>query len=287
MVRRDKLEFEGAAFTQYVVENDVASFAVVPEKGGMIVSMKLRGEEFSWLRKNNFGRAERPRCGVPVLFPCCGVADNGLHEFNGKSYPMENHGFADLLPWQVSAIGESDITLRLFASAMTKFLYPFDFLLTVTYSLNKNTISIKTTVENTGDSDLPFSFGFHPYFACSGIENLDFDITAEICTDNAKKRDTPAPQKIIFPYDSDQTTRMLRGVKSPMRFSDSGNGHKVEIAFDSYFKNAILWQQGSESFVAVEPWNGWANSVNETGEHEILAPKKSLTASCSFTLEKA
>lgn len=287
MVRKEQLEFEGAVFTQYVIENDISSFAVVPEKGAMIVSMKQHGEEYSWLRKKNFERAERPRCGVPVLFPCCGVADGGVHSFNGKDYPMENHGFADLLPWQVSDTGESGITLEPSASAITKFLYPFDFLLSVTYSLDKNTISIDTTIKNTGCTEMPFSFGFHPYFTCSKIENLDFDISAKICTDNAKKRDTPAPKKIIFPYNSDQTTLMLRGVESPISFFDSGNGHRVVIEFDSHFKNAILWQQGAESFVAVEPWNGWANSVNEKGEHEVLPPMQSLTASCSFTLEKA
>ena len=55
----------------------------------------------------------------------------------------------------------------------------------------------------------------------------------------------------------------MTGVKSPMRFTDSGNGHKVTVSFDeSVFTNGVLWQQDAESFVCMEPWNGWANSVN-------------------------
>ena len=66
----------------------------------------------------------------------------------------------------------------------------------------------------------------------------------------------------------------MTGVKSPMRFTDSGNGHKGHrSAFDeSVFTNGVLWQQDAESFVCMEPWNGWANSVNEAGHHIELNP---------------
>ena len=33
-------------------------------------------------------RCNRPRFGVPVLFPSCGNPDNGVHLFDGKAYPM-------------------------------------------------------------------------------------------------------------------------------------------------------------------------------------------------------
>ena len=68
----------------------------------------------------------------------------------------------------------------------------------------------------------------------------------------------------------------MTGVKSPMRFTDSGNGHKVTVSFDeSVFTNGVLWQQDAESFVCMEPWNGWANSVNEAGHHIELNPGES------------
>ena len=77
----------------------------------------------------------------------------------------------------------------------------------------------------------------------------------------------------------------MTGVKSPMRFTDSGNGHKVAVSFDeSVFTNGVLWQQDAESFVCMEPWNGWANSVNEAGHHIELNPGESKEFKWSVTI---
>ena len=36
----------------------------------------------------------------------------------------------------------------------------------------------------------------------------------------------------------------------------------------------------------MEPWNGWANSVNEEGKHEVLEPDEALTSEWTITIEK-
>ena len=38
--------------------------------------------------------------------------------------------------------------------------------------------------------------------------------------------------------------------------------------------------------VCMEPWNGWANSVNEEGRHEVLEPDEAMTSEWSITIEK-
>ena len=88
----------GACYEQYVITDPEAKTAltITPERGGMITSFTLDGEEFVWTRRPNFSECNRPRFGVPVLFPSCGNPDNGVHIFDGKAYPMETHGFADL-----------------------------------------------------------------------------------------------------------------------------------------------------------------------------------------------
>ena len=84
---------------------------------------------------------------------------------------------------------------------------------------------------------------------------------------------------------SADSIRLMTGVKSPMRFTDSGNGHKVTVSFDeSVFTNGVLWQQDAESFVCMEPWNGWANSVNEAGHHIELNPGESKEFKWSVTI---
>ena len=61
-------------------------------------------------------------------------------------------------------------------------------------------------------------------------------------------------------------------------FTDKGNGHKVTVDADETFDKGVLWQQDAESFVCMEPWNGWANSVNEEGHHEVLDVDEAMTS---------
>ena len=279
----------GACYEQYVITDPAAKTAltITPERGGMITGFTLDGDEYIWTRRPNFSECNRPRFGVPVLFPSCGNPDGGVHLFDGKAYPMECHGFADLCAWEVESVGPDGLTLILESTPLTKFLYPFDFTLLVNYDLNGTTASISMTVINEGDVPMPFSFGYHPYFIASALENVDFDIKCATCSENAKGEQPAAPKTITLTRKegSADSIRLMTGVKSPMRLTDSGSGHTVEVAFDeSVFTNGVLWQQDAETFVCMEPWNGWANSVNEAGRHIELAPGASKTFAWSITI---
>ena len=277
-----------ARYATLTLTDGTCALTVTPEKGGMATSFTKDGEEYLWLRDKNFESTDRPRCGIPILFPSCSKPEGGVHIFGGAAYPIEIHGFADLLPWQVAKADDEAIELTLTPNGLTKFCYPFDFKLTMRYTLVGNTASLALTVENTGDKTLPFSVGFHPYFATSALENVTFDITAATCSENAAGEQPAAPAQITLTKveGAADSTRLLTGVKSPMVFTDAGNGHKVTVAFDEpKFGKAVLWQQSAESFVCMEPWNGWANSVNEAGKHEELAPGASSTFAWSVTIE--
>ena len=43
---------------------------------------------------------------------------------------------------------------------------------------------------------------------------------------------------------------------------------------DESFTNGVLWQQDAENFVCMEPWNGWANSVNEEASTRCWSPMR-------------
>ncbi|MGN0983635.1 MAG: aldose epimerase [Gemmiger sp.] len=264
----------GASYATLTLTDGDYALTVTPEKGGMATSFTKNGEEYLWLRDKNFESTDRPRCGVPILFPSCGKPDDGVHIFGGAKYPMEVHGFADLLPWQVQSATDEAIVLTLAPNGLTKFVYPFDFLLTMRYTLSGARAEFFLTVQNTGDQPLPYSVGFHPYFAASSLDAIRFDIQCATCSESAKGEQPAAPAQITLTRKagSADSIRLLTGVQSPMRLTDTANGHAVAVDFDGSFHNGVLWQQDVESFVCMEPWNGWANSVNEPGRHEELAP---------------
>ncbi len=277
----------GANYQTLTLTDGAYALTVTPEKGGMATSFTKDGDEYLWLRDGNYESTDRPRCAIPILFPSCGKPDGGVHLFDGTAYPIENHGIADLLPWQVKSAEDSAIELTLTPNGLTKFVYPFDFLLTMRYELKNDTAELTLTVENTGAKVLPFSVGFHPYFAASKLENVSFDIKAATCSENAKGEQPAAPEMITLTKKEggSESIRFLTGVQSPMTFTDSGNGHKVTVSFDEKaFGHGVLWQQDAESFVCMEPWNGWANSVNEEGHHEELQPGESKAFAWSITI---
>ena len=278
----------GVSYKTLTLTDGDFALTVTPEKGGMATSFTKAGDEYLWLRDKNFESTDRPRCGVPILFPNCGKPDGGVHHFNGADYPIENHGLADLLPWQVKSATDEAIELTLTPNGLTKFVYPFEFCLTMRYTLAGGKAGLALTVENKGDKAMPFSVGFHPYFAASKLENVNFDIKAATCSESAKGEQPAAPAQITLTKKDGaaESIRLLTGVKSPMVLTDSGNGHKVTVAFDeAVFGNGVLWQQNAETFVCMESWNGWANSVNEDGKHETLAPGASKVFAWSITIE--
>lgn len=268
-----------AAYETLTLKNENCSLTVCPEKGGMIISFKKGNEEYIWLRDGNFEKDERPRCGIPILFPNCGMPDNGVHVFAGKPYPIENHGIADLLPWKVAEATDEHIVLELTPNGLTKFVYPFDFRLSMEYTLKDDCAGLSLTVENTGGQDMPYSVGFHPYFTVSDVDNVSFDIHADTYSDHAKGEQPAAPAVITLPRNpqSDSNIRFLTGIQNPMVFKDAGNGHTVTVSFDENFRHGVLWEQEAESFVCMEPWNGWANSLNEEGRHETAKPGEKKT----------
>ncbi len=264
----------GAAYETLTLTDGEYALTVTPEKGGMATSFTKNRVEYLWLRDGNYESTDRPRCGIPILFPNCSKPDGGVHIFDGVAYPIEIHGFADLLPWRVSHAGDDAIELELTANGLTKFVYPFDFKLTMRYTLAGAHAGLTLTVANTGAKTLPFSVGFHPYFAVSALENVVFAIKAATCSEDAKGQQPNAPAAITLtkkPGSAD-SIRLLTGVESPMKLTDTADGRTVTVDFDENFSNGVLWQQDAEHFVCMEPWNGWANSVNEAGKHEELEP---------------
>ena len=184
----------GASYKTLTLTDGEYAFTVTPEKGGMATSFTKNGDEYLWLRDKNFESTDRPRCGIPILFPNCGKPDDGVHHFNGAAYPIEVHGLADLVPWQVKSADDTAIELTLTPNGLTKFVYPFDFSLTMRYTLTGSTATLALTVANTGDKALPFSVGFHPYFAASKLDNVAFDIDAATCSESAKASSPPRPR---------------------------------------------------------------------------------------------
>lgn len=102
----------------------------------------------------------------PVLFPIVGSLRGKSFRYDGKDYPMSQHGFARDMEFECIEVTETSIKHRLTSTSETIKLYPFSFCLDITYKLSGNTILVNWDVTNTDTKEMHFSIGAHPAFNC-------------------------------------------------------------------------------------------------------------------------
>ena len=67
----------------------------------------------------------------PILFPVVGRVLNDEHIYNGKTYNMPLHGFAQKMDFIVEELTDTSVSLVLEANDETRAMYPFEFRLKV------------------------------------------------------------------------------------------------------------------------------------------------------------
>ena len=156
-----------------VLENEKLKIQV-SDDGAELCSVydKVRGREALWTADPKYWARH-----APVLFPFVGKVNGGHYTYEGKQYPMGQHGFARDREFACVETGEAHVTHRLKSDEESKKVYPFDFVLEVTHRIEGNRVTVEWKVENPGDKRLYFSIGGHPGFCVTKQEGctLIFD----------------------------------------------------------------------------------------------------------------
>ncbi|MBR1938998.1 MAG: hypothetical protein IJ836_08620 [Spirochaetales bacterium] len=101
---------------------------------------------------------------APLLFPVTGPIKDDTIIYKGKSYKIPNNGFARDTEFKLVSQKENEAVFLLEESEETKKCYPFNFALTVTYTLLENGYTAKAEIDSK-DNDLYFTYGWHPAFS--------------------------------------------------------------------------------------------------------------------------
>lgn len=248
--------------------------AIAPDKGATVISLTRDGEEFLYRNQENLQSPERPRCGIPFLFPIFGRLQDGQYTYDGKTYAMEIHGFGHLSRWQVAEQGSDFVRLILEANAETLAIYPFRFHTELCFRVCDGVLSIKQRYENLDNRIMPFNFGFHPYFRVEKLEHASVESTAETFFDFTVGKPQPLGHgtvSVSIPEGAPETGAVLMKVQSPTILHIPEEGRRVTMEFDDSFPQHVLWSQAGKEFLCVEPINGTANGLN-TGIYLTLQP---------------
>lgn len=145
----------------YRLDNGVLEINVA-SKGAELISIKDEtGKEYLWQGDEKYwGRQS------PILFPFVGRLKNQEYTYEGKKYPMMQHGFARDMEFSVIEEKVDEIWFEIKDDGETYKLYPFHFSLKIGYRLVENRIEVLWKVENIDTKTMYFNIGAHPGFFC-------------------------------------------------------------------------------------------------------------------------
>ena len=256
---------------------------ILPEKGATAISLQKDGKEFLYCDPENLASTERPRCGIPFLFPIFGRLKEGKYTWEGKNYAMEIHGFGHTSPWQVAEHTEDTLQLVLEDSESSRSQYPFRFRVTLKFQVTEGALTIAQTYENRDTRPMPYNYGFHPYFLTEKLENLRVETTADTFFDFAVggKAFGHGSVRLTMPEGAPETGAAFMVVHGPTILHNEAEGKRLTMEFDDSFHTHVLWTQAGKRFLCVEPVNGTANGLN-IGQFLTLQPGEVHTAFVRF-----
>lgn len=219
----------------------------------------------------------------PVLFPIVGGLKNNQYRFEGKTYELGRHGFARDREFEVAEQTPHSVTFILTDDAETLQRYPFPFTLGIRYEVHDATLSVKYTVQNTGERAMYFSVGAHPAFRVPLAEgtaysdyHLHFNNTENAGLWPLSPEGQIQEQPVAF-FDNTQDLPLTKELfyKDALVFKHLASNsisirsgktpHGLELRFPG-FPYMGIWAAKDADFVCIEPWCGIADAVNASGE---------------------
>lgn len=264
---------------QTVIENE-EMIVKINHFGAEMCSLvkKATNVEYLWNGDERFWKRN-----APVLFPFVGSLKNKEFLYEGKSYPMGQHGFARDMEFSPVSNDGKEAWFSLSSDDSTYEKYPFAFTLEVGYRLCGNKLTVMWRVINEDDKEMYFSIGGHPAFMCpidgQGKQTdyfISFDTEKDLCysklsenglvykKDNVLK--TNGGKLLIDAQLFDEDALVIEGNQAH-RVSlcmPDGNPY-LTVNFDAPLFG--LWSPAKKNapFVCIEPWYGRCDSEEFTG----------------------
>jgi galactose mutarotase-like enzyme len=270
----------------YIIENDMLRVQINP-MGAELSSLfnKTNGLEYIWSGDALYWGKKSP-----VLFPIVGTLKNNQYFFNGKSYPMNRHGFAREKMFTVVSHSANSIHFELQSDEHSLQVYPFQFNFSLIYTLSSTSLSVCYQVKNKGNEGMYFSVGGHPAFRLPLTDKLVYDDYYLSFNKNEMAGRWPiSPDGLI-----ESTSVPLLENCNDLKLSKSLfykdaivlkhlESDEVQIKSDLHqggvsfsfegFPYLGIWAAKDANFICIEPWCGIADSVESI---QVLTQKEGI-----------
>ncbi len=242
---------------------------VVNSKGAELEHIYCNGKDYMRSRDEYWNRKS------PVLFPIVGKLRDLKTNIDGKTYNMNQHGFARDKEFELIEKGENKLVFSIEYNEETLKMFPYKFKLDIEYVIENNKLDVNYLVKNIDEKDIYFNIGGHPGFKLPIYENetfKDYSVVFEcVETWNAPTvasngtlnfKDTilyEGLDKIDLDYKYFEIDAIvIPGIKS--RTVKLVNKENKGIEFSYYgFNTLAIWTKPNAPFVCLEPWKGYAD----------------------------
>ncbi|WEV40661.1 aldose 1-epimerase family protein [Lactobacillus sp. ESL0684] len=266
----------------YTIQNSILQ-VTISDHGAEIQSVKSKhsGYEYIWQANPEvWGRH------APILFPIVGKLKDNQYTYQGKTYHLNQHGFARDSQFVVEQQTAESITFLLKENAATLKVYPFKFELRVNYNLLNNLLEENFSVTNNStDEEMIFGIGGHPGFNLPTDDSLnkqDYYFSSQPSVSRVQIPLAGAyldwPRRSLAPTDSLITLSDHLFKNDALIFELKGHDNKFTLRTETsnFHVNVWLrdapfvgvWSQYPQTadFVCIEPWWGIADRADTDGE---------------------
>lgn len=250
----------------------------VATTGAELRSLKdASGQQFLWQGDQTHWQQR-----APLLFPVIGLPREGLVWFEGRAYPIERHGFAHGLTFEVVEQSGDAVRLQAIGNAATRLSFPYDFRLVVDYCVSASGLTIAATVINDErDRSMPFCLGFHPGFVwpLPGNTSKSAHVIEVASKATIKERriasgslmgvgSTCHGQELRLELDEALFApgAIILEDAQPLSISYRGpNGPAISIE-PRNLAHLGIWSKGQGQYVCIEPWSALPQSEDYLGD---------------------
>ncbi len=270
--------------------------ASIKHAGAELFSLKDNQEnEYIWEGNPDFWGKHSP-----VLFPIVGTLKNNTYTISEKEYHLPRHGFARDMDFELIEKTENKAVFSLQSSEETLQKYPFEFELQLIYTLNENALELEYKVINKGKEKMPFSIGAHPAIALPDyFENyaLQFEkeeslkyylLENDLISSKTKILDTKN-NLVPLNYELFKNDALIFKTLESKSLTILNNSKPyIKVAYKD-FPSLGIWTKENAPFICIEPWLGYSDTDENTGnlyQKEgilILEANKDFSAKFSMT----
>ncbi len=270
------------------IQNETLRISV-QDFGAVLTSIQSvkTGHEFLWQGNPAVWNGQSP-----ILFPVIGRLLEDRYRLHGKEYEMIRHGIARHRDFQCISETENTLVFLQTGDEDTKQHFPYDYALTVQFTIDKNCLTVTHSVKNPNNETMFFSLGAHPAFNCVLGDTLVFDEKETLISERIDKDSLLTDERDLILENSDTLTLTEHLFDKDALIFSSLHSHGVtlhcrkantKMYFD--FGQApflAIWAKPAAPFVCIEPWYGINDGYKKVADFSQKRGNVHLPAGAEF-----